>query len=119
VQQSLIKKFRKRVCRIVVHGPTGAHHAAHADLDQLAGDTVSEPVIGDRPSIHLGEMTAVEKDQIRHDFHLADFRGGQKQPIGQHHAAACLAVRRAQVEKPMSGDVNNPIGLLIKRIDHL
>src|SRR6516162_290262 len=68
VQNGLIENLRKRVGCVVVHRPASAHHGADADFDQLAGDAVSEPIIGDGPSIHFSEMTAIEKNQIRDDF---------------------------------------------------
>ena len=53
LQHILIKRFGKRVCRVIVHRPTGGDDTAHADLDELARDAVGQPIVCNRACVNF------------------------------------------------------------------
>ena len=117
-QQPLVEALAEVARRLVVHGPAGDDHAAHADLDQLARHARGELVAAPAAAVDLAEVAAVQEHQVRHGLHRRDLGGGDQQPARQQHAAATPAVGVRQVEHAVRRDVQDAPGLRVQLREH-
>ena len=118
LQQLLVQGLSEQPGVLVVHRPAGHHHAAHADVDQLArhagGELVALPA-----EVDLPEVAAVEEHELGHHLHRADLGRGDEQPVRQHHAAAPPAVGVQQVVDAVGRDVQDAPRLAVQRREHV
>ena len=104
--------FGEGLAGVVADFPAGGDDAAHAHLDELAGQAVGEPVAPVAElRADLAQVAAVEEDQVGHGLHQPDLGGGEQQAVGEHHAAAVAAVGGLAAVDAVGRDDQHPAGL--------
>ena len=100
----IVKLGGEETSGLVVDRPASGYYRTHADADQLLRDARRQPAPGasrllefqrqgGRSRIHLAQVTAVQKNQLRHDAKLGDLGCGQDDPIADNDTAPLRVVR--------------------------